>query len=418
MQKITIKNFGPITEIIDLEIKDLMVFIGPQATGKSTVAKLVYFFQSLRSEFIYSIDEIAKNKQAFTELHFAFKERIRRKFNSLFSPSNMYLNTNFEIGCFYTNENYISVCNYDRISFKIIDNEKYADIFWAIRKGSLEYDDKRYEILVDLLAQYFPESKDQNGYRDFLRFIPAGRTRFTQKVNNRGNASQEYYLLDAFDELFSQSDYIPSHKVSEINIHFVDIAQKILHAKWKLDGHVHLNRPNTHLLIQDQNIPLQYASSGQQEVIILLEAIEYVLYTQRNHYFVVEEPESHLYPIAQKWIVEALALYFNQRYDNQLLLTTHSPYILTSLDNLITAAETAKMGERHKEAVKKVIPEELWIDFDRVGAYYMENGTIRDIKNYERRGIGANEIDNASEEIASVFDQLLAIKYDETTEPA
>ncbi|MFK7948849.1 MAG: AAA family ATPase, partial [Saprospiraceae bacterium] len=34
MQKLIIKNFGPIKDV-KLEIKDFMVFIGPQASGKS-----------------------------------------------------------------------------------------------------------------------------------------------------------------------------------------------------------------------------------------------------------------------------------------------------------------------------------------------------------------------------------------------
>jgi energy-coupling factor transporter ATP-binding protein EcfA2 len=37
--KLTVKNFGPLTNI-DIKIKDIMVFIGPQASGKSTVAKI------------------------------------------------------------------------------------------------------------------------------------------------------------------------------------------------------------------------------------------------------------------------------------------------------------------------------------------------------------------------------------------
>jgi len=42
MQRLIIKNFGSIKDL-DMEIKDFMVFIGPQASGKSTIAKAVYF---------------------------------------------------------------------------------------------------------------------------------------------------------------------------------------------------------------------------------------------------------------------------------------------------------------------------------------------------------------------------------------
>ncbi len=47
MQKIIIKNFGAI-EYAEIEIKKVLVLIGEQASGKSTIAKLIYFFKSLR----------------------------------------------------------------------------------------------------------------------------------------------------------------------------------------------------------------------------------------------------------------------------------------------------------------------------------------------------------------------------------
>ncbi len=42
-EKIIIKNFGPLKQL-ELDLKEIMVFIGPQASGKSTIAKLIYFF--------------------------------------------------------------------------------------------------------------------------------------------------------------------------------------------------------------------------------------------------------------------------------------------------------------------------------------------------------------------------------------
>ena len=51
MQKIVIKNFGPIKDA-EIEITPLLVLIGEQATGKSTIAKLIYFFKSLSNDFL------------------------------------------------------------------------------------------------------------------------------------------------------------------------------------------------------------------------------------------------------------------------------------------------------------------------------------------------------------------------------
>ena len=49
-QRIEINNFGPVKEA-KIEIRPLLVLIGQQASGKSTIAKLIYFFQSISAEF-------------------------------------------------------------------------------------------------------------------------------------------------------------------------------------------------------------------------------------------------------------------------------------------------------------------------------------------------------------------------------
>mgnify|MGYP006206212493 CR=1 FL=1 len=49
---------------------------------------------------------------------------------------------------------------------------------------------------------------------------------------------------------------------------------------------------------------------------------------------IIEEPEAHLFPVAQKHLIELLAIMVNRNEDNQLIITTHSPYILSSFNNL------------------------------------------------------------------------------------
>ena len=46
MDRIKIHDFGPIKDI-DIELSRLMVFIGPQGSGKSTIAKLLTIFSDV-----------------------------------------------------------------------------------------------------------------------------------------------------------------------------------------------------------------------------------------------------------------------------------------------------------------------------------------------------------------------------------
>ena len=61
-QKIIIKNFGPIKDV-EMEIDDFTIFIGPQTSGKSTIAKSVFFFLSLRDDMmVYLRKGVDENK--------------------------------------------------------------------------------------------------------------------------------------------------------------------------------------------------------------------------------------------------------------------------------------------------------------------------------------------------------------------
>jgi AAA15 family ATPase/GTPase len=51
MQRIEIKNFGPIKDVA-FDIKDYTIFIGPQAFGKSTIAKLFYYFRNFNVDLV------------------------------------------------------------------------------------------------------------------------------------------------------------------------------------------------------------------------------------------------------------------------------------------------------------------------------------------------------------------------------
>ena len=54
IQHLHVRDFGPIKSC-DIEVQQLTVLTGPQASGKSTLAKLIYFFKIAR-QYIQSQD--------------------------------------------------------------------------------------------------------------------------------------------------------------------------------------------------------------------------------------------------------------------------------------------------------------------------------------------------------------------------
>lgn len=82
MQKLIVDNFKQITHA-EIEIKDFLLLIGPQASGKSTIAKLIYFFKFLQQFYIdlFSIDSPEMSAET---LMMNFNLRIITKFQDYF----------------------------------------------------------------------------------------------------------------------------------------------------------------------------------------------------------------------------------------------------------------------------------------------------------------------------------------------
>jgi energy-coupling factor transporter ATP-binding protein EcfA2 len=123
---------------------------------------------------------------------------------------------------------------------------------------------------------------------------------------------------------------------------------------------------------------------------------------------VIEEPESHLFPEGQRNMMHALTLFANHS-KNQLMLTTHSPYILTPLSNLLYAFNLGQDETKRKD-VSKIIDPDLWIDPKRFECYYVDNGTIESMVDRETNIINLDKLDMASTYGNEELDKLLELE--------
>ncbi len=63
--KIVIQNFGPVKEAqINLN-KKFQIFIGAQASGKSTICKVVYFVQNIEKIYLLSKERMPYYKKKY-----------------------------------------------------------------------------------------------------------------------------------------------------------------------------------------------------------------------------------------------------------------------------------------------------------------------------------------------------------------
>ncbi|MFM5896847.1 MAG: AAA family ATPase, partial [Dolichospermum sp.] len=190
MQKIIINNFGAI-KYAEIEVKKILVLIGEQASGKSTIAKLIYFFKTIQEDLFSQIYRDKQNQSL--DINSDILSPIQQKFYNFFGPTNNL--PDFEITFYYSfNENkFLKLSNDENKKMKIspIDtfiNEKFtilaSDIKFRLRQEYLNINKNRNiqplikeeekikyaQQLYDLLNDLF-----QNKQRDLL-FIVAGRS--------------------------------------------------------------------------------------------------------------------------------------------------------------------------------------------------------------------------------------------------
>ena len=92
------------------------------------------------------------------------------------------------------------------------------------------------------------------------------------------------------------------------------------------------------------------------------------------------------------------------------MISTHSPYILTSLNNLLFAGQLYTDKKVDKNKLKDIIPQKYKLNPSEFNAYLIENGALIDLIDKESGLIRADKIDEISTQIADEFDALLSLK--------
>lgn len=113
-----------------------------------------------------------------------------------------------------------------------------------------------------------------------------------------------------------------------------------------------------------------------------------------------------MFPTSQRHMVEFLALAFNaipQRLE--LFITTHSPYVLSTLNVLLLAGQLPDGKLKSGRNGGVVNPLEI-LAADSFGAYYMDQNECHSIIDKETGLIDGSGIDDVSGEISEQFDAV------------
>ncbi|MFQ9358131.1 MAG: hypothetical protein ACLR2D_02160 [Anaerobutyricum hallii] len=90
-----------------------------------------------------------------------------------------------------------------------------------------------------------------------------------------------------------------------------------------------------------------------------------------------------------------------------MLLTTHSPYILGTINNMLYANRISKKVNKSK--VEKIMNRLKWLQLEKLSAYYVESGVIRSCLDKEFESIDNEVIDGVSDVINRDYDRMLEL---------
>lgn len=404
---IEIENFGCI-DYIKLDINKINILIGPQAVGKSLTAKLLYFFKNIFNDIRY----IVEHERTITD----FQNYIEDKFLNYF-PRDTWDRKRFKIRYFF--EDILIEVNYEQ-ELQINCSKTLKDIF-KLYKSLYGKSIKN----IDSLDEF---ESGRNSYRELVGiiqkeygmpiafkqiFIPAGRSFFASVQSSiftmlSNNGEIDPFLVE-FGSYYENTKRLYStwkqikYKKLEIISHLIN---DILHGSYlRLQGEDYLVHED------DRTIKLNIASSGQQETLplaLILSHVSLASFINNGATIYIEEPEAHLYPKSQKTMVELIAAVGNiARSPLQFIITTHSPYILSSFNNLLEAGNIIEETPRKAEKVNRIVDERKILSFDEVNAFSLENGICKDIMDEEMKLISPTVLDSVSNDISVEFDKLL-----------
>lgn len=432
--KLILKHLGPVN-YCEVDIDAFTVFTGPQSNGKSTIAKAIYFFRTIKQDILSIMMQggptaISERKNA--EWISTLKQRMRDKFLQLFGTS-WVMPDGMEMIYSYSRQMSIRVFlkpdpnSFDR---NFVEFE-FSDAF----QDYLEDLDNHSFLNINTAQKHHEESTLTKKLDDPYEtvFIPAGRNLITllstqlnyiftslegTQLRNIDYITKRYTeLILKLKPLFEQGmlgflfdlenapERMKRYKKHKVAIQMLQqAAEEVLNGTYRyVDGEERLYLDNS------KYIKINYTSSGQQETVWIFNLLFYYLVEDKKIFLILEEPESHLYPESQQIIATVLSLFFNE--GNAGLITTHSPYVLGTFNYLLLASQADKAVE---ESIKKKLHKHYWLNPSSTAAYYIHDGHMESALDTDDDLTLINNglIDGASEQINSMNDYIIEQLYD------
>ena len=431
MSRIKIRNFGPIRDgFVDndgwMEINKVTVFIGNQASGKSTAAKLVSVFSWLEKNIVRnSISKDQLNEAVFKnqcyrqelaeyflpntllkyegdvcnfeyeeETH-SFKMRINvNKYENYVMPKIQYVSAARNLLTILYN---ISLQNIVDNKGNIIDMA--SNIPFMVRELNKEY----LKALSELAQNGFPlPISDTSVYfQNYSTFIVTKGTRISMSAASSG--------IQSITPLLLVSRYLSDEVQKEV----LDKVQNIdNNLKDRIEGELAKEEGNLSEKFKQLYSFGKEILTKEEDVTLLKEKLK--RFIPSSFVNIVEEPEQNLFPTSQQKVINSLLECNNALASNKLIITTHSPYIIGYLSLAIKADELYQKAKKEEvvNQINEIVPRKSAVSHQDVVIYELDenDGTIRELDNYKGIPSSKNYLNRELAEKNELYAQLLDIE--------
>lgn len=423
--ELIVKNFGPIKDA-HIQTKRYNVLIGNTSTGKSVLAKLISIAYEIEFYFIENgnFDAFAKLLKKYC-IDFPFSDSTQIEIS--FALAHWIITKDSfriikSIGSPFFKQDTVNISNNKDVAYlyREISIDKNMENDLDPNNPIVEEAKKTYKELVNNIAHnqqtdlsQYSQSAIDLAYRAFMVYVydknasvyvPAERNLMSVFTNNIFSFLKSGSNIPESIKRFGSLYEAAKGENKNLSIDFMNIKVDFANE----DDKIVLDDAGT-------EIRFEQASSGMQSIIPLWAVF---LYGIKNHSLgtaIIEEPELNLFPTLQVDLVNNLVAQLNQTKAN-LLITTHSPYILSVLDNLIYANDVyqkAKAADNKEQIlrIEKLVDPSMLINYDEVAAYLCkDDGVVERMNDDEMRNTGAYALDKASTITSHIFNELMDIE--------
>lgn len=351
MATIEIRNIGPINNTGIFNLNRVNVFMGPQSSGKSTIAKIISYCTWVEKDVATS-----QSLKTYQENTKHFKEHIERfhKMKDYFRSDSYLSYKSNVIEIKWENEgcviNWVDRYAYKRSKIAYIPSERNMVILPDVRKVELSNtnirsflfdwfdarekytNDSRLSILNLDVDYYFSES---NIYEEDRIHGIKNNIEYDIALSNASSGLQSITPLIAMIEYLTKWIYSEDKKSFDqegrqrkVRDYLID--EKIIKPYFNLDSFLKSERIEK---IKEYNEDLKENNPNAKKYLGDYMRQLSNLFNTKNSQFIIEEPEQNLFPATQKDMIYYFLEKCLNREDNRLTITTHSPYVLYAMNN-------------------------------------------------------------------------------------